>query len=120
MKKGLLSILFGTALVLGACGGGGDDGGTDNGNNGDTGTEESSGENGESTAAAEEIFQNNCASCHGGDLSGGVGPDLTSVGADHSKDDIVDIIQNGQGDMPPQDVAEEDAQTLASWLAEKK
>lgn len=44
MKKGLLSILFGTALVLGACGGGGDDGGTDNGNNGDTGTEESSGE----------------------------------------------------------------------------
>ncbi|RYG74401.1 cytochrome c [Lentibacillus lipolyticus] len=114
MKKGLLSILFGTALVLGACGGG-DDGGTDNG--------DSAGDNGEGateTAGAEEIYQNNCASCHGGDLSGGAGPDLTAVGADYSKDDIVDIIQNGKGGMPPQDVAEEDAQTLASWLAEKK
>ncbi|TMN21346.1 cytochrome c551 [Lentibacillus cibarius] len=119
MKKGLLSILFGTALVLGACGGG-DDGGTDNGDNGDTGTEEPAGENGESTAAAEEIFQNNCASCHGGDLSGGAGPDLREVGSDYSSDEIVDIIQNGKDGMPPQDVSDEDAQALASWLAEKK
>lgn len=125
MKKWLFTILFGSALVLGACGGGGDDGGNDEpADNGDTNTEESTGdESGGSvdTAAAEEMFQNNCASCHGADLSGGMGPDLTAVGADHSADDIVNIIQNGKGQMPAQkQVSEEDAQTLASWLAEKK
>src|SRR5690625_5588791 len=42
------------------------------------------GGNGEETeevaevAEPEEVFQNNCASCHGDDLSGGAGPDLTS------------------------------------------
>ncbi|HLS09720.1 cytochrome c551 [Lentibacillus sp.] len=115
MKKGLMTMLFGTALVLGACGGGGDDGG------GDTGGDESAGDGGgETTAAAEEIFESNCASCHGADLSGGAGPELTSVGADYSADEIVDIIQNGKGSMPAQDVSDEDAQTLADWLAEKK
>lgn len=122
MKKWLLTILFGTALVLGACGGGDEGGNGDTSDNGDTGTEESADDNGGETAAAgEEIFQNNCAQCHGQDLSGGMGPDLTSVGADHSADEIVDIIHNGKGDMPPQkQVSDEDAQTLASWLADKK
>lgn len=124
MKKWLLTILFGSALVLGACGGGGDDGATDD-SSGDGGndTEESADGGGSvDTAAAEELVQqNNCMSCHGADLSGGgVGPDLTSVGADHSADDIVKIIHEGQGDMPPQQVSDEDAQTIASWLAQKK
>nr|P80091.1 RecName: Full=Cytochrome c-550; AltName: Full=Cytochrome c550 [Virgibacillus halodenitrificans]AAB21857.1 cytochrome c550=c-type monoheme ferricytochrome [Bacillus halodenitrificans, ATCC 49067, Peptide Partial, 35 aa] [Virgibacillus halodenitrificans] len=30
------------------------------------------------SAAAEEVFESNCASCHGADLSG-AGPDLTQV-----------------------------------------
>ncbi|GAA0446618.1 cytochrome c-551 [Lentibacillus halophilus] len=122
MKKALLSVLFGMALVLGACGGG-DDGGTDDGGNGDngTGTEESTGENGgTTTAGAEEIFQNNCASCHGSDLSGQVGPDLTSVGSKYSADEIADIIKNGKGQMQAQDVSKENRETVASWLAEKK
>ncbi|HLR62372.1 MAG TPA: cytochrome c [Lentibacillus sp.] len=115
MKKLLMTMLFGTALVLGACGGGGDNGGDGGDSSGSDGGETSE------SAAAEELFQSNCASCHGQDLSGGMGPDLTSVGADHSADEIADIIKNGKGDMPPQDqVADEDAQTIASWLAEKK
>ncbi|WP_373893373.1 cytochrome c551 [Virgibacillus natechei] len=119
MKKWLLTLLFSTVLVLTACGGGGDDGGTDDGGDtGDNGTEESSEGGSVDTAAAEEIFENNCAACHGADLSGGQGPDLTSVGSDHSADDIADIIDNGQGGMPPQDVSEEDRDTLSSWLAE--
>src|SRR5699024_4826816 len=70
---------------------------------------------------AEEIFESNCASCHGGDLSGGAGPDLTAVGADHSSDEIKDIIENGVGSMPAQEqVSEDDATTLSDWLAEKK
>ncbi|SFD96715.1 cytochrome c551 [Lentibacillus persicus] len=111
MKKWLLTMLFSTALVLGACGGGGDDNGGEN----------SGGDNGGSTtdsAAAEEIYESNCASCHGADLSGGAGPDLTAVGADYSADEIADIIQNGKGSMPAQDVSDEDTQTLSNWLAE--
>ncbi|GGK03080.1 cytochrome c-551 [Lentibacillus kapialis] len=115
MKKWLWTMLFGTALVLGACGGGGDNGGDGGDSSGSDGGDTSE------AGAAEELFQNNCASCHGQDLSGGAGPDLTSVGADHSADDIVNIIKNGKGQMPAQSqVSDEDAQTIASWLAEKK
>ncbi|WP_010532119.1 cytochrome c551 [Lentibacillus jeotgali] len=116
MKKWLLTMLFGTALVLGACGGGaGDNGGNNGGSSGSNGGETSE------SAAAEELFQSNCATCHGSDLSGGSGPNLTSVGADYSADEIVDIIKNGKGNMPAQkQVSDEDAQTIASWLAEKK
>ncbi|MBY7144111.1 cytochrome c [Virgibacillus sp. NKC19-3] len=107
MKKWLLTLLFSTALVLGACGG--DDGDTE---------ESSDGGDSVDTAAAEEIYESNCTACHGADLSGGQGPDLTSVGADHSADEIADIIENGQGGMPPQDVSGEDLDTLSNWLAD--
>ncbi|MFC2947253.1 cytochrome c551 [Virgibacillus sediminis] len=125
MKKWLMAVVFGSALVLTGCGGGGDEGGTDepaDNGNGDTGTEESADGGGTvDTASAEEIYQNNCASCHGGDLSGGAGPDLTSVGAEYSAEEIADIIQNGKGSMPAQDqVSAEDRETLANWLAEKQ
>lgn len=111
MKKWLLAALFGVVLTLGACGGGGDDA-ADNGDNGDAGATDN--------AAAEEVYKDNCASCHGADLSGGAGPDLTSVGADYSKDEIVDIIQNGKGQMPAQNLSDDDADLIAGWLAEKQ
>ncbi|MRG84763.1 cytochrome c551 [Salinibacillus xinjiangensis] len=142
MKKFLMSLLFVLALVLAACGGGDDNAGegTDTGNN-DAGTEEQAdegdgdagdaeggagedtGEEGDGavdTAAAEEIFQNNCSMCHGADLTGGAGPDLTAVGSRYSKDEIVNIIQNGKGNMQAINISEEDANTVASWLATKK
>src|SRR5699024_9618100 len=100
MKKWLFAILLGAALVLGACGV------SDDGANEETAednTEEESNDGTVDTAAAEEILESNCASCHGGDLSGGAGPDLTAVGADHSSDEIIDIIENGVGSMPQQD-----------------
>lgn len=117
MKRWLFTILFGSALVLGACGGG-DDNANEEPEKNDT--EESTEGGTVDTAAAEELFESNCASCHGGDLSGGMGPDLTKVGSDHSPDEIKDIIQNGQGQMPAQDLPDEDATTLSDWLSEKK
>ncbi|WP_430785218.1 cytochrome c550 [Virgibacillus flavescens] len=73
------------------------------------------------TTDPEAIFQSNCASCHGADLSGGVGPDLTKVGSKYSKDEIKDIILNGKGTgMPAGLVPEPQAEALAKWLAEKK
>lgn len=112
-------MLLGIVVLLGACGGGDDtaDESTDTGDTGDTATEEGATD----TAAGEEIFKKNCASCHGADLAGGMGPDLTKVGADHTADEIKDIIENGTGQMPPQkQVSGEDRDTLANWLAEKK
>lgn len=75
-------------------------------------------ENEESVDAGEEVFQNNCATCHGDDLSGDSGPDLTKVGSEMSEDDIHDIIENGQGSMPPGVVAGEEANLVAEWLSE--
>jgi|SRR5699024_1916351 len=105
MKKWLTAVLFGTLLVLGACGGGGSD---DNGSE-DTGSTDS--------AAGEEVYQQNCASCHGDDLSGQAGPSLETVGADHSADDIKDIIDEGPGNMPAGLVSGDDADAVAEWLA---
>ncbi|SET09826.1 cytochrome c551 [Oceanobacillus limi] len=111
MKKWLFAILFGSALVLGACGG--DDDGADSGGNGDGGeTTEAS--------AAEEVYQQNCSACHGADLSGGAGKDLTAIGSKYSAEEIEEIIHEGIGTMQPQNVDPEDAETLANWLAEKK
>ena len=68
----------------------------------------------------EEIFANSCSSCHGGDLTGGVGPDLTSVGGKLSEDDIQSIIMDGADGMPPALVPAEQAAEIAKWLGEMK
>src|SRR5690625_443584 len=111
MKKWLMTVLFGTTLVLGACGGGGDD------------TSEPADENDGGTvenAAAEELYEQSCASCHGDDLSGEVGPELTTIGSDMSSDEILTVIEEGQGSMPPGLLSGDDAQEVADWLAEHK
>lgn len=79
---------------------------------------EENGEEGE-TDDPEAIFESNCASCHGDDLSGGMGPDLTEVGSRDSEDEINDIIMNGKGDDMPAGLVEADeADALAEWLAD--
>lgn len=113
MKKWLFATLLGSALVLGACGGGGssDDGAGDEGATDEGATE---------TAAGEEVYKKSCASCHGQDLSGGAGPSLEDVGSKYSADEIADIIDNGIGSMPAQNVEAGDRDELAEWLAAKK
>lgn len=68
------------------------------------------------------IFQNNCISCHGADLTGGVGPDLTEVGSRYSKDEIKEIIINGKGEMMPAGLIpdKKKVEALAKWLSKKK
>ncbi|MBR7552698.1 cytochrome c551 [Allobacillus sp. GCM10007491] len=110
MKKKLLTAIFGGMLVLAACGGG-DDGGNGGG--------EESASGGGDTGQGEELYQQNCASCHGGDLSGGAGPALEGVGDSYDASEIVDIIQNGKGSMPAQNVEEGDAQEIADWLVQQ-
>jgi cytochrome c551 len=107
MKKKLLKMVLGTALVMGlaACGGGDDEAGGDTAAAGD----------------AEKIYSQKCSSCHGGDLKGGMGPDLTAVGASKSKDEIAGIIKDGtDGGMPAGLIEGDDLDKVADWLAAKK
>ena len=48
------------------------------------------------------VYQNNCASCHGADLKGTAGksPTLVDIGKRRTKDEMFQIIRNGQGLMP--------------------
>ncbi len=110
MKKKLLAAIFGATLVLGACGGG-NDAGSDDGATGDDTA---------SAVDAEAVFQQSCASCHGGNLEGASGPALDSIGADLSEGEIHDIIENGQGGMPGGLIEGDDADAVAAWLADMK
>lgn len=71
-------------------------------------------------AAAETSYKNTCASCHGQNLEGVVGPNLAKIGTKYSKEQILDIIVKGKGGMPPGLLAGNDADAVASWLADKK
>ena len=116
MRKWVIATLFGTALVLGACGGGNEEPADDAADNGTESTDSGT----VVTDAGEAVFAQNCSSCHGADLSGGVGPNLTQVGSKYSAEEIADIVTNGKGSMQPQNVAGEDLDNLANWLAEQK
>lgn len=118
MKKWLMAVLLGTLLVLGACGGGGDNNSEPAETDGNT--EESTDGGAVDTAAAEDAYKASCASCHGQDLSGGAGPELTNVGSSLSAADIEDIILNGQGSMPGGLLSGDDATAVAEWLAGHK
>ncbi|UOQ42497.1 cytochrome c [Halobacillus salinarum] len=78
-------------------------------------------QSGGSDASPEELFKAKCATCHGGDLSGGVGPNLQKVGGRYSAEEIQNIIKNGKGSqMPPGLYQGEQAKKIAEWLAKKK
>ena len=105
-KKWLATFMLGSALMLGACGGG-ESGKEDK----DTGT----------TDASEKVAQTRCATCHGGNLQGmGKTPALNDIGSRLSEEEILNVIENGQGGMPGGLVKGEEAEALAAWLAEKK
>ncbi|MDC3413364.1 cytochrome c [Aquibacillus sp. 3ASR75-11] len=91
-------------------------------NGGETQEEGGGEEGGGDVVDPEEYVQNSCVSCHGSDLSGGIGPDLRKIGNKYSKDEIKKIVMNGiEGTAMPA-VVKNDAQAeaIAKWLAEKK
>ncbi|MGM7683369.1 cytochrome c551 [Cytobacillus sp. Hm23] len=122
MKKKLLALLMGTSLVLAACGGG--DEATEPKEEAETTpteeTETETGDTGAVNVAAEDVYKQSCAGCHGGNLEGGFGPQLEDIGSKLSQADIEDIIANGQGSMSGGIITGDDAVNVAAWLAEKK
>ena len=97
-------------LVLVACGGEKESDSTNNNGTSDT----------VNVSAAEKIYNQKCSNCHGGDLSGGVGPNLTTIGGRLTQEEIEHVIANGQGAMPKGLIDAAEATAVAEWLAAKK
>lgn len=108
MKGKLIGLFVGASLVLAACSGGGNEAGENKDNGGST------------ASAAEQVYKQSCASCHGQNLEGQVGPNLQKVGSKYSKDEIKQIIEKGRGGMPAGVIQGEDVDKVAEWLASKK
>lgn len=119
MKRMLYGVICCLFLVsLAACGGG-----TDKDTTKDKGTTTNKTEKNApatNTADAEKTFKQTCAACHGADLKSGYAPDLDKIGSKYKKNEIEDIIHNGQGQMPKQNLSDKDADAVATWLAGKK
>lgn len=115
----LLSGIVLSVFILSGCGAGSDQ---ENGTDVEEGAPPD--ENGAAAydeAAAKEAYQaGTCANCHGGNLEGSVGPSLEEVGQKYSADEIIDIMNNGIGEMPPagDNLDDEAKQNLAAWLAD--
>src|SRR5699024_8828885 len=114
MKKWLMTVVFGSMLVLGACGGGGDNGASNNAANGNN-----SG-NSVDASEAEEVYKENCASCHGEDLEGAPGTRLTTVGADTAGGEIATQMEESADGMPAGLIEGEEVTTVSKWLADQK
>ncbi|QDQ00075.1 cytochrome c [Lysinibacillus fusiformis] len=107
MKKAMLTLVFGSAIFLAACGGG----------------EKTATNNNEGATApdGEAIAMKSCITCHGGELQGqGNAPALNDVGSRLSEEELLDIINNGRGKMPGGLVKGADAEAVAKWLASQK
>ena len=113
LKKLLMAGGLSMVLILGACGNGGEDGSDE------TATEEgSSASSGD--VDAEGIAQSSCASCHGSDFSGGMGPAL--AGLSLSEDEFSEIVRNGQGQMPAfseDQINDEELSALHTYFSEQ-
>ncbi|MFS8515112.1 MAG: cytochrome c [Planifilum fulgidum] len=77
----------------------------------------------EDDPAYTEIYKNqSCAQCHGENLEGVNGPSLLGVGKKLKAEEIIQIIDNGRGAMPPGTFqgTDEEKKKLAEWLAKQK
>lgn len=76
----------------------------------------------DATAKAEPLFKSNCMVCHGEQLQGGMGPNISKVGERRTKEQLIDKITGGGKVMPAfkDTLKPEEIETLAAWLATKK
>ncbi|MEK6459937.1 cytochrome c551 [Heyndrickxia faecalis] len=80
----------------------------------------SGGKNTASGGDAEKLVDQKCSACHGDQLQGNVGPNLQHIGSKLSEKQILNVIENGKGDMPKGLLKGDDAQKVAKWLSKKK
>lgn len=110
MKKNWF-MLTAVLVVLGACGGNDSENTAEDQDGTDSSADSSLSVN---VDEAKTIFDNSCMSCHA------AGSEKTTIDEGMSKEEIEDIIHNGNGKMPPvTTISDEDAETVATWLSEK-
>lgn len=69
----------------------------------------------------QKIYQTRCTACHGQDMKGGAGPDLTKVGSRYKNtNEIKTILLKGKDGMPGGLVTEAEAKKLSDWLMTMK
>ncbi|MBM7097088.1 cytochrome c [Bacillus sp. H-16] len=62
----------------------------------------------------EHVYEQNCLSCHGGDLEGGSGPALND--GSYDQEAILTAIEEGPGSMPGGLVSGEEAEAVAEYI----
>ena len=109
-----LTLTAGAAILvlLAGCGGNNDAGNTSSGNTANSGGSVAA-------ADAEQLYKENCVSCHRADLKG---QNLDTVGGRLSKEEIEQKIRKGGGGMIAFEKRLNDAEieALTVWLEEKK
>jgi len=107
------ALLFTT---LAACGDK-DDGGDSAAADGTDGTDGTDGADGGSGADGATLYANSCAACHGASGEGVSGPAMGDVVPGKTEADLIGIIQNGEGSMPPIGLGDSDAAAVAQYLS---
>ncbi|MCF6092686.1 cytochrome c [Microaerobacter geothermalis] len=74
-----------------------------------------------SAEAGASVYGKSCAGCHGQNLEGSVGPALTGVVNKLGEDEVLNIIANGRGGMPPLGgtVSEDQRKSVVEFLKTK-
>lgn len=110
MKKRWFWTIGASVLLLSACGQATDSSDQNNSSNQTN-----------QVSAPEQIAKQNCSSCHGNNLQGNYGPSLQKTGSKYSKEQILNILNNGIGTMRPQtQLSSQEKEVLADWLSQKK
>jgi mono/diheme cytochrome c family protein len=107
MKRKVAGILAGILLLMGlaACG-----------NSSNNSNQSSSSK----TMDPQKIVNQTCDTCHGDNLKGAYGPNISHIGKELDKDQIANIINHGKGQMPPGLINSKQAEVVAAYLAKKK
>jgi quinohemoprotein ethanol dehydrogenase len=124
----LVAAVLVLALALSACGGDDEDGGADSGaEEQPPATQTEPAEEPDDTmlqgdpSAGEQLFADNCATCHGDDGGGGTGaPSLQREELAEDRDRVVDQVTQGGGGMPPfrDQLSNEEIQDVAAYVSE--
>jgi cytochrome c oxidase subunit 2 len=73
-------------------------------------------------ASGEDVYNSNCARCHGPDGEGGTGPELGggAVAENMSLEEQIDVITNGRGGMPAwgDELSESEIEAVATFERE--
>lgn len=74
---------------------------------------------GSDAARGQQVFAQNCATCHGNEGSGGFGPKLAPISARKDHRPVTDIIKEPSANMPPlfpASLSERDVEDVATYL----